>query len=151
MASRTRASRRSSRCGSTTACFGQPFQQPIRLRSRTASDSRLSRNGCTDSMPKPASISGANGNDLRGKRILVAGIKGPAGFPAQFLPDTPPFKTLEDICKWFADLFHTGVLIPGGDRRVIDIDLAATSPTYCDSSGPSLLVSDVAVAEVPAY
>ena len=62
----------------------------------------------------------------------MAGIKGPAVFLAQFLRDTPPFNTLEYICKWFADLGYTGVQIPGWDRRVIDIDLAATSATYCD-------------------
>ena len=56
----------------------------------------------------------------------MAEIKGPAVFLAQFLRDTPPFNTLEDICKWFADLGYTGVQIPGWDRRVIDIDLAAT-------------------------
>jgi sugar phosphate isomerase/epimerase len=43
----------------------------------------------------------------------MAGIKGPAVFLAQFLRDTPPFNTLEDICKWFADLGYTGVQIPG--------------------------------------
>ena len=43
----------------------------------------------------------------------MAGIKGPAVFLAQFLRDTPPFNTLEDICKWFADLGYTGVQNPG--------------------------------------
>ena len=62
----------------------------------------------------------------------MAGIKGPAVFLAQFLRDTLPFNTLEDICKWFADLGYTGVQIPGWDRRVIDIELAATSATYCE-------------------
>ena len=46
----------------------------------------------------------------------MAEIKGPAVFLAQFLRDTPPFNTLEDICKWFADLGYTGVQIPGWDR-----------------------------------
>ena len=53
----------------------------------------------------------------------MAGIKGPAVFLAQFLRDTPPFNTLENICKWFAELGYAGVQIPGWDRRVIDIDL----------------------------
>ena len=34
----------------------------------------------------------------------MAAIKGPAVFLAQFLRDVPPFNTLENICKWFADL-----------------------------------------------
>ena len=62
----------------------------------------------------------------------MAGIKGPAVFLAQFLRDTPPFNSLENICKWFAELGYAGVQIPGWDRRVIDIDLAATSVAYCD-------------------
>ena len=62
----------------------------------------------------------------------MAAIKGPAVFLAQFLRDVPPFNTLENICEWFADLGYAGVQIPGWDRRVIDIDQAATSSTYCE-------------------
>ncbi|HJZ14401.1 MAG TPA: sugar phosphate isomerase/epimerase, partial [Stellaceae bacterium] len=62
----------------------------------------------------------------------MAAIKGPAVFLAQFLRDVPPFNTLENICKWFADPGYAGVQIPGWDRRVIDIDQTATSNTYCD-------------------
>ena len=54
---------------------------------------------------------------------------------------THPFNTLENICKWFADLGYAGVQIPGWDRRVIDIDQAATSNTYCDDSKESLPAS----------
>ena len=43
----------------------------------------------------------------------MAGIKGPAVFLAQFLRDTPPFNSLENICKWFAELGYAGVQIPG--------------------------------------
>ena len=43
----------------------------------------------------------------------MAAIKGPAVFLAQFLRDVPPFNTLENICKWFADLGYAGVQIPG--------------------------------------
>jgi sugar phosphate isomerase/epimerase len=81
----------------------------------------------------------------------MAGINGPAVFLAQFLRDTPPFNTLEDICKWFADLGYTGVQIPGWNRRVIDIDLAATSATYCDELRAKLAGLGLSVTEVPAY
>ena len=81
----------------------------------------------------------------------MIGIKGPAVFLAQFLRDTPPFNTLEDICKWFADLDYTGVQIPGWDRRVIDIELAATSATYCDELKAKLAVLGLSVTEVAAY
>jgi sugar phosphate isomerase/epimerase len=80
----------------------------------------------------------------------MAEIKGPAVFLAQFLRDTPPFNTLEDICKWFADLGYTGVQIPGWDRRVIDIDLAATSASYCDELRSKVGLG-LSVTEVPAY
>jgi sugar phosphate isomerase/epimerase len=81
----------------------------------------------------------------------MAGIKGPAVFLAQFLRDTPPFNTLENICKWFADLGYIGVQIPGWDRRVIDIDLAATSATYCDELRAKVAGLGLSVTEVPAY
>jgi len=80
----------------------------------------------------------------------MAGIKGPAVFLAQFIRDTPPFNTLEDICKWFADLGYTGVQIPGWDRRVIDIDLAATSASYCDELRSKVAGLGLSVTEVPA-
>ena len=68
----------------------------------------------------------------------MAGIKGPAVFLAQFLATRGPFNTLENIGKWFAELGYKGVQIPGWDRRVIDIDLAATSAAYCDELGAKL-------------
>lgn len=59
-------------------------------------------------------------------------IKGPAIFLAQFMGDTPPFDTLESICAWAADLGYKGVQIPTWDSRLIDLDKASTSKTYCD-------------------
>lgn len=59
-------------------------------------------------------------------------MKGPAIFLAQFLSDEAPFNTLENICSWAASLGYTGVQIPTWDKRIIDLDLAAESKTYCD-------------------
>ena len=81
----------------------------------------------------------------------MAAIKGPAVFLAQFLRDVPPFNTLENICKWFADLGYAGVQIPGWDRRVIDIDQAATSNTYCDELKGKLAGFGLSITEVAAY
>jgi hypothetical protein len=75
-------------------------------------------------------------------------IKGPAVFLAQFLRDVPPFNTLENICKWFADLGYAGVQIPGWDRRAIDIDQAATSNTYCDDLKGKLAGFGLSITEV---
>jgi sugar phosphate isomerase/epimerase len=59
-------------------------------------------------------------------------IQGPAIFLAQFMGDAPPFDSLENTCKWAASLGYTGVQIPTWDSRLIDLELAATSKTYCD-------------------
>ena len=59
-------------------------------------------------------------------------IKGPAIFLAQFLGDEAPFNTLEGICQWAVDLGYIGVQLPSWDKRIIDLDQAASSQTYCD-------------------
>ena len=59
-------------------------------------------------------------------------IKGPALFLAQFAGDTAPFNTLDGMCKWAADLGYKGIQIPTWDSRLIDVNTAAASKTYCD-------------------
>jgi len=59
-------------------------------------------------------------------------IKGPAVFLAQFLDDHPPFNNLKSICEWAAGLGYKAVQIPSWDARVIDLEKAGTSKTYCD-------------------
>ncbi|GAB5553399.1 MAG: sugar phosphate isomerase/epimerase [Saprospiraceae bacterium] len=59
-------------------------------------------------------------------------IKGPAIFLAQFMGDTEPFNTLEGVCKYMADFGYKGVQIPAWDDRLIDLQKAAESKTYCD-------------------
>ena len=59
-------------------------------------------------------------------------IKGPAIFLAQFMGDEPPFNNLDDICKYMADLGYKGVQIPSWEGRLIDLERAAESTTYCD-------------------
>jgi sugar phosphate isomerase/epimerase len=58
-------------------------------------------------------------------------IKGPAIFLAQFLGDKPPFNSLEKITAWAKSLGFLGVQIPSWDGRVIDLEKASTSKTYC--------------------
>lgn len=62
----------------------------------------------------------------------MAQIKGPAIFLAQFMGDTKPFDTLENITAWAKALGFTGVQLPSWDARCIDLDKAATSKMYCD-------------------
>ena len=59
-------------------------------------------------------------------------IKGPAIFFAQFMDDKPPFNSLDGLCKWASDLGYRGVQIPTTDPRLIDLEKAAESQTYCD-------------------
>ncbi len=59
-------------------------------------------------------------------------IKGPAIFLAQFMGDSPPFDSLENICKWAAGLGYVGVQIPTWESRLIDLKTAAESKDYCD-------------------
>ncbi len=59
-------------------------------------------------------------------------IQGPAIFLAQFMGDTAPFNTLEGVCQWAASLGYIGVQIPTWDSRLIDLQKAAESKTYCD-------------------
>lgn len=59
-------------------------------------------------------------------------IKGPAIFLAQFMGDEAPFNSLEGICQYMANHGYKGVQIPAWDDRLIDLEKAAESKTYCD-------------------
>jgi sugar phosphate isomerase/epimerase len=59
-------------------------------------------------------------------------IKGPAIFLAQFVGDEAPYNTFESICGWAAGLGYKGVQIAAWDGRLIDLQKAAESTTYCD-------------------
>ncbi|HKJ49821.1 MAG TPA: TIM barrel protein, partial [Christiangramia sp.] len=59
-------------------------------------------------------------------------IKGPAVFLAQFMDDKEPFNSLDGLCKWASDLGYKGIQIPTWETRLIDIEKAAESKTYCD-------------------
>ncbi len=58
-------------------------------------------------------------------------MKGPAIFLAQFSDDKAPFNSFENICKWAASLGYKGIQIPTWDARMIDLEKAAKSKTYC--------------------
>src|SRR3981081_3110541 len=64
--------------------------------------------------------------------IQPATMKGPAIFLAQFIGAAPPFDSFDTICGWAAGLGYKGVQVPTSDSRMIDLDKAATSQTYCD-------------------
>ena len=59
-------------------------------------------------------------------------IKGPAIFLAQFAGDEEPFNSLDNIAKWASSLGYKGVQIPSWDGRLIDLDKASSSRSYCE-------------------
>jgi sugar phosphate isomerase/epimerase len=59
-------------------------------------------------------------------------MQGPGIFLAQFAGDSAPFNTLDNMCRWAAALGYKGVQIPSWDARLLDLEQAANSKTYCD-------------------
>ncbi|MFT6936373.1 MAG: sugar phosphate isomerase/epimerase, partial [Saprospiraceae bacterium] len=78
-------------------------------------------------------------------------IKGPAVFLAQFLGDEAPFNSLEGISKWAADLGYVGVQIPTWDSRLIDLQKAAESKTYCEELKGKLADIGVEITELSTH
>lgn len=59
-------------------------------------------------------------------------MRGPGIFLAQFSGEQAPFNSLRSIAAWAGALGYRGVQIPTWDRRLFDLELAASSATYCD-------------------
>lgn len=78
-------------------------------------------------------------------------IKGPAIFLAQFMGDKAPFNKLETICKWAADLGYVGVQIPTWESRLIDLQKAAESKTYCDDLRGKIESCGVQITELSTH
>ena len=78
-------------------------------------------------------------------------IKGPGIFLAQFLRDHEPYNNLKDISSWVAGLGYKGVQIPTWDKRVIDLDKAAESKSYCEDLQASLEKLGLEVTELAAH
>jgi sugar phosphate isomerase/epimerase len=78
-------------------------------------------------------------------------MKGPGIFLAQFLRDEKPYDNLLNIGRWVADLGYKAVQIPTWDRRVIDLDKAAESKTYCGDLKGTLKQIGLDVTELSAH
>ena len=78
-------------------------------------------------------------------------IKGPAIFLAQFAGDEAPFDTLDGIAGWAAGLGYVGVQIPTWDERLIDLQQAAESNTYCDELRGTLAELGIQVTELSTH
>lgn len=78
-------------------------------------------------------------------------IKGPAIFLAQFADDQAPFNSLDSIGKWASDLGYKAVQIPTWDNRLIDLDRASESKTYCDELKGILANHNLEVSELSTH
>ena len=83
--------------------------------------------------------------------IQPATMKGPAIFLAQFIGDAPPFNSFDAICGWAAGLGYKGVQVPTSDPRMIDLDKAATSQTYCDEIAGVAARHGLAITELSTH
>ncbi len=78
-------------------------------------------------------------------------IKGPAIYLAQFVGDQAPFNTFDSICGWASSLGFKGVQIPAWDARLIDIQKAAESRTYCDDLKGAASRHSVEITELASH
>ena len=81
----------------------------------------------------------------------MTNIKGPAIFLAQFMGDEAPFNSLDGICKWAAKLGYKGIQIPTWDDRLIDLQKAAESKTYCDELKGKVAKHGLEISELSTH
>lgn len=78
-------------------------------------------------------------------------IKGPAIFLAQFIGDAAPFDNIEGMAEWAADLDFVGIQVPTGNPKFIDLELAASSKTYCDELNGRVEEHGVEITELSTH
>jgi len=78
-------------------------------------------------------------------------IRGPGLFLAQFMDDRAPFDTLENVARWASSLGYRGLQIPSGDPRCFDLELAASSDSYCDDIKGMLAQFDIEITELSTH
>ncbi|MEX1058757.1 MAG: sugar phosphate isomerase/epimerase, partial [Natronospirillum sp.] len=78
-------------------------------------------------------------------------IKGPALFLAQYVSDEAPFNSLDSIAAWAAGLGFRGVQVPTWDKRLFDLERAATDLDYCQSIHDCLAAHGVALTELSTH
>ena len=78
-------------------------------------------------------------------------IKGPALFLAQFAGDAAPFNSLAAITNWAGSIGYKGVQVPSWDGRLIDLDQAAASKTYCDDIKGVAAENGVQITELSTH
>jgi sugar phosphate isomerase/epimerase len=77
-------------------------------------------------------------------------IRGPGLFLAQFVGDRAPFDTLENLARWAAGLGYAGIQVQT-TAGLLDLALAAESPTYCDELRGKLAEIGVQITELSTH
>ncbi|EMI5488977.1 sugar phosphate isomerase/epimerase [Providencia stuartii] len=78
-------------------------------------------------------------------------IQGPGLFLAQFIGDSAPFNSLDGLAKWASELGFTNIQIPTMDPQIFDLDLAATSQSYCDETVARLQQYGIRISELSTH
>ncbi|WP_137169166.1 sugar phosphate isomerase/epimerase [Marinomonas sp. FW-1] len=78
-------------------------------------------------------------------------IQGPAIFLAQFVGDEAPFNSFDAICGWVAALGYKGVQVPTWDKRLMDLERAASSQKYCDELIATAAKHGVVISELSTH
>ena len=78
-------------------------------------------------------------------------IQGPAIFLAQFVGDTAPFHSLDSIGEWAAGHGYKGVQMPTTAPQLFDLELAASSQTYCDDVAGTLAEHGLVITELSTH
>ena len=82
---------------------------------------------------------------------MASNILGPGIYLAQFAGDAAPFDSWHGITKWAAGHGFTGVQLPSWDKRLIDLEKAAASKSYCDDIAGVARENGVQVTELGTH
>ncbi|MDC8760854.1 sugar phosphate isomerase/epimerase family protein [Janthinobacterium fluminis] len=78
-------------------------------------------------------------------------IKGPSLHLAQFSGDAPPFNDLPSIAAWAAATGFKALQLPAWDKRLFDVETAATSQGYCDDVTGVLAEHGLVISELTTH
>ncbi|MCP4952574.1 MAG: sugar phosphate isomerase/epimerase [Proteobacteria bacterium] len=78
-------------------------------------------------------------------------LRGPGIYLAQFATDEAPFNSLPTLAEWVAERGFLGVQIPSWDTRLINIQQAAESQTYCDEIKGTLAERGLELTELASH
>lgn len=78
-------------------------------------------------------------------------IKGAALFLAQFIDDKAPFNTLENITQWASSVGFKGIQMPTWDKRIFDLERAASDLEYCQYVQHTLEKSGLSLTELSTH